>query len=283
MVVQRAIERSAEYGIRNTEYGIRNTEYAYGLPMCFDLDSSPPVPHLHGGSVQHEDLVLTAEDSNEFAAFAASSGSNVGIIVLPDVRGLFRFYEELALRFAEHGFDAIAIDYFGRTAGTSKRDADWDFWPEVEAMTLSGLEYDVAAAIARLRIDNPDKPVFVIGFCLGGSNAWHMAAAGLDISGVVGFYGHPNRADFPSGAAPIMTRINEFSCPILALQGGDDPGIPVEVDDEFRDALREAGRSDKVIVYDGAPHSFFDRKQAEFTEASQDAWQRILGFIADNT
>jgi len=227
--------------------------------------------------------VLTAEDSNEFAAFAASSGSNVGIIVLPDVRGLFRFYEELALRFAEHGFDAIAIDYFGRTAGTSKRDADWDFWPEVEAMTLSGLEYDVAAAIARLRIDNPDKPVFVIGFCLGGSNAWHMAAAGLDISGVVGFYGHPNRADFPSGAAPIMTRINEFSCPILALQGGDDPGIPVEVDDEFRDALREAGRSDKVIVYDGAPHSFFDRKQAEFTEASQDAWQRILGFIADNT
>jgi carboxymethylenebutenolidase len=250
--------------------------------MCFDLDSSPPVPHIHGGSVHHEDLVLTAVDGNEFAAFSAKTGGEIGIVVLPDVRGLFRFYEELALRFAEHGFDAVAIDYFGRTAGISKRDADWDFWPAVNAMTISGLEQDVAAAIAHLRNADPNKPVFVVGFCLGGSNAWHMAAADLAITGAVGFYGHPNRADFPMGAPPVVTRVTDFSCPILALQGGDDPGIPVEVDDEFRDMLRRAGRVDDVIVYDGAPHSFFDRKYAEFAEASQDAWQRILAFIADN-
>ena len=251
--------------------------------MCFDLDSSPPVPHSHGGSVRHHDLVLIAEDGNKFAAFSAQADGDVGIVVLPDVRGLFRFYEELALRFAEHGFDAVAIDYFGRTAGVDKRDADWDFWPEVEAMTISGLELDVAAAISHLRADNPNKPVFVVGFCLGGSNAWHMAAADLGLAGVVGFYGHPNRHGFPQGAPPIITRVNDFSCPILALQGGDDPGIPVEVDDEFRNALHNAGRSDEVIVYDGAPHSFFDRKYAEFDDASQDAWQRILGFIAENT
>jgi carboxymethylenebutenolidase len=251
--------------------------------MCFDLDSSPPVPHIHGGSISHHDLVLTADDGNEFAAFSAESGGDVGIIVLPDVRGLFRFYEELALRFAEHGFDAVAIDYFGRTAGVGKRDADWDFWPEVTAMTIQGLERDVAAAIAYLRNNDPLKPVFIVGFCLGGSNAWHMAAANLSIDGAVGFYGHPDRADFPTGAAPVITRINEFSCPILALQGGDDPGIPIDVDIEFQDALRNAGTSDEVIVYDGAPHSFFDRKYAEFADDSQNAWQRILDFIADNT
>jgi carboxymethylenebutenolidase len=251
--------------------------------MCFDLDSSPPVPHIHGGSVHHHDLVLTADDGNEFAAFSAESGGDIGIIVLPDVRGLFRFYEELALRFAEHGFDAIAVDYFGRTAGISKRDAEWDFWPEVQAMTISGLEQDVTAAIAYLRNDDPLKPVFIVGFCLGGSNAWHMAAADLSINGAVGFYGHPDRADFPVGAPPVITRINEFSCPILALQGGDDPGIPIAVDDEFRDALRMAGRTDEVVVYDGAPHSFFDRKYAEFADDSQDAWQRILAFIEANT
>lgn len=251
--------------------------------MCFDLDSSPPIPHVHGGSVRHRDAVLTAEDGNEFATFIAEAGGDVGIVVLPDVRGLFRFYEELALRFAEQGFDAIAIDYFGRTSGISKRDADWEFWPEVEAMTLSGLELDVAAAIAHLRADDPNKPVFVVGFCLGGSNAWHMAAANLGIDGAVGFYGHPDRADFPTGAPPIVTRITDFSCPILALQGGDDPGIPATVDDEFRSVLRNAGRTDEVVVYDGAPHSFFDRKQAEFGDASQDAWQRILDFIAENT
>jgi len=250
--------------------------------MCFDLDSSPPVPHIHGGSVHHHDLVLTADDGNEFAAFSAASGGDIGIIVLPDVRGLFRFYEELALRFAEHGFDAIAVDYFGRTAGIRKRDADWDFWPEVEAMTISGLELDVAAAITHLRSQNPSKPVFIVGFCLGGSNAWHMAAADLGIAGAVGFYGHPNRAGFPPGAPPVITRVTDFSCPILALQGGDDPGIPVEADNEFREALRSAGRTDEVIVYNGAPHSFFDRKYAEFADASHDAWQRILTFIEAN-
>jgi carboxymethylenebutenolidase len=251
--------------------------------MCFDLDSSPPVPHIHGGAVAHHDLVLTADDGNRFAAFSAESGGDIGIVVLPDVRGLFRFYEELALRFAEHGFDAIAIDYFGRTAGVGKRDADWDFWPEVTAMTIQGLEKDVAAAIAHLRNDEPDKPVFIVGFCLGGSNAWHMAAADLSINGVVGFYGYPDRADFPVGAPPVITQIDDFTCPILALQGGDDPGIPVEVDIEFQDALDNAGRTDKVIVYDGAPHSFFDRKYSEFADASQDAWQRILDFIAQNS
>jgi carboxymethylenebutenolidase len=251
--------------------------------MCFDLDSSPPVPHIHGGAVAHHDLVLTADDGNRFAAFSAESGGDIGIVVLPDVRGLFRFYEELALRFAEHGFDAIAIDYFGRTAGVGKRDADWDFWPEVTAMTIQGLEKDVATAIAHLRNDEPDKPVFIVGFCLGGSNAWHMAAADLSINGVVGFYGHPDRADFPVGAPPVITQIDDFTCPILALQGGDDPGIPVEVDIEFQDALDNAGRTDRVIVYDGAPHSFFDRKYSEFADASQDAWQRILDFIAQNS
>ena len=250
--------------------------------MCFDLDSSPPILHVHGGSVHHEDLVLTAEDGNEFAAFSAAAGGDVGIVVLPDVRGLFRFYEQLALRFAEHGFDAVAIDYFGRTAGTSKRDAEWDFWPEVTSMTISGLEQDVAAAIAHLRRESHEKPIFVVGFCLGGSNAWHMAAAGLGISGAVGFYGHPNRDGFPNGAPPVVTRIADFSSPILALQGGDDPGIPISVDEEFQTALHNAGRTDEVIIYDGAPHSFFDRKYAEFTDASDDAWQRVLAFITDN-
>ena len=87
--------------------------------MCFDLDSSPPIPVIAGAAVSHEDLVLEAADGNELAAFAAHSeeASSTGIVVLPDVRGLYRFYEELALRFAERGFEAVAIDYFGRTAG----------------------------------------------------------------------------------------------------------------------------------------------------------------------
>src|SRR5919108_1420228 len=97
--------------------------------MCFELDSLPPVPVIRGAAVSHEDLVLETSDRNRFAAFAAlpEEPSEVGVVVLPDVRGLYRFYEELALRLAERGYPAIAIDYFGRTAGVGKRGDDFPY------------------------------------------------------------------------------------------------------------------------------------------------------------
>src|ERR671930_300099 len=97
--------------------------------MCFDVDSSPPIPPISGAAVSHQDLVLEAADGNRFAAFGATpeEATRVGIVILPDVRGLYRFYEELALRFAARGYTAVAIDYFGRTAGVAKRGDEFEY------------------------------------------------------------------------------------------------------------------------------------------------------------
>ena len=61
--------------------------------------------------------------------------------------------------------------------------------------------------------------------------------------------------------------------------GGADPGIPAEDDARSTQALDAAGVEHEVVTYDGAPHSFFDRKQEEFAAASEDAWGRVLEFI----
>src|SRR3989440_2604290 len=121
--------------------------------MCFDTDSSPPIPVIKGAAVSHEDLVLQADDGNRFAAFAAApeEPTETGVVILPDVRGLYRFYEELALRFAERGLAAVAFDYFGRTAGTEKRGDDFEYRPHVDQTTPAGVQADVAAAVAYLR------------------------------------------------------------------------------------------------------------------------------------
>src|SRR6187397_1537275 len=97
--------------------------------MCFDLDSAPPIPPISGAAVSHDDLVLQSSDGNRFAAFHATPDepATTGVVVLPDVRGLYRFYEELALRFAERGYAAVAIDYFGRSAGVGKRAEDFAY------------------------------------------------------------------------------------------------------------------------------------------------------------
>jgi len=237
--------------------------------MCFELDSEPPVPAVSGAAVSHDDLVLEAADGNRFAAFAAAPEEpvRVGIVILPDVRGLYRFYEELALRFAERGYAAVAFDFYGRTAGAEKRGEDFDPGPHREQATPEGIQADVAACVAHLREQDVES-VAVVGFCMGGRNAWLAAAGGHGIVAAVGFYGRPPLDDVPRMAAPI-----------LALQGGADAHITHEDNAAFDAALTEAGVEHELVEYPGAPHSFFDRKQAEFQDASDDAWRRTLDFI----
>ena len=239
--------------------------------MCFDLDSAPPIPPISGAAVSHSDLTLEASDGNTFAAFLAEAEGDpaVGVVILPDVRGLYRFYEELALRFAERGITALAFDYFGRTAGVEKRDNDWDYMPLVQQLTMEQVQADVGASVSHLRSLGCD-PIFTVGFCFGGSGSW-AAASGHGLAGAVGFYGRPGR---------MIDLVPELDAPILALQAGADQGIPHEDNVAFEEALHGAGKDYELVEFEGAPHSFFDRKQEEFQAASDEAWQRTLDFIA---
>jgi carboxymethylenebutenolidase len=248
--------------------------------MCFELDSLPPIPAISGAAVSHDDLVLEAADGTRFAAFAASPDepSGNGVVVLPDVRGLYRFYEELALRFAERGIAAVAIDYFGRTAGVGKRDDDFPYTEHVQQTTPEGIQADVAAAVAYLRSPAAGSclAVFTVGFCFGGRNSWLAAAGGHGLAGAIGFYGNPGERD---GAPGPTQRAAEIDAPILALQAGDDANITAAHNAEFERALDAAGVEHELVTYAGAPHSFFDRKHEEFADASEDAWARVLAFI----
>jgi carboxymethylenebutenolidase len=246
--------------------------------VCFELDSLPPVPVLSGAAVSHDDLVLEAADGTRFAAFSAVPDDPVGsgVVILPDVRGLYRFYEELALRFAERGVHAVAIDYFGRTAGVGKRGDDFPYMEHVEQTTAEGIQADVAAAVAHLR-DSCDA-IFTVGFCFGGRHSWLAAAGGHGLAGAIGFYGRPGVGR--DGSPGPAQRAAELKAPILGLMGGADEGITSDDVAAFDRALAEAGVEHELVTYDGAPHSFFDRRQDQFTDQSEDAWQRVLGFIA---
>ncbi len=247
--------------------------------MCFDLDSAPPIQVIAGAAVSHDELVLEAGDGNRFAAFLATpeDPAETGVVILPDVRGLYRFYEELALRFAERGYAALAFDYFGRTAGVEKRGDDFEYRPHVEAVTPEQIQLDVRAAVEHLRSLGVLN-VFTVGFCMGGRQSWLGAASGHGLAGAVGFYGRPGLSqDGAPGPAQLASQVE---APILALQAGADQNITADQNEAFEQALSDAGVEHELVVYEGAPHSFFDRKQQEFAAASDDAWHRTLDFIA---
>jgi carboxymethylenebutenolidase len=248
--------------------------------MCFDNDSSPPIPPIKGAAIEHFDLSLTSTDGTRFAAFIAlpEHPSGAGVVILPDVRGLYAFYEELALRFAERGIAAIAIDWFGRTAGTGKRGANFKYEAHVGRTTEEWIQADIGTAVNRLR-QSPsvgEGPIFTVGFRFGGGNSWVAAASGHGLAGAVGFYGFPGGRQGRRGAAD---RAAEITAPILALQAGADDKIPAEQNEAFDAALTAAGVEHQIVTYDGAPHSFFDGKQEEYAEASDDAWERTMAFI----
>src|SRR5881392_166643 len=223
--------------------------------MCFGPDSLPPVPRIAGAAVSHDDLELDAADGNRFAAFEATPDepNGIGVVILPDVRGLYRFYEELALRFAERGYLAIAIDWFGRTAGVGKRGEEFEYPEHTAQTTQQGIQADIAAAVEHLR--PRARAIVTVGFCFGGRNSWLAAASGHGLAGAVGFYGMPGDRD---GVPGPTQRAGELEAPILALQAGGDQHIAADVNQAFARALEAAGVEHELVTYQGAPHSFFD-------------------------
>jgi carboxymethylenebutenolidase len=252
--------------------------------MCFDLDSQPPIPPIAGAAVDGKRIELHASDGARFLAFdaQASAPTGAGMIVFPDVRGLHHFYEELALRLAERGIDALAIDYFGRSAKTDDRGEGFEFMPHVDQARFESMMLDAKAARDHL-VGRGVKSVFTMGFCMGGRLAFLSATRPeLGLSGVIGFYGSPDGQGRAGMGAPTEVA-DKFTCPVLGLFGGADQGIPQAAIDDFGRALSAAGVENELIAYPGAPHSFFDRKAAEFEEASSDSWRRVLEFVERHT
>jgi carboxymethylenebutenolidase len=237
--------------------------------MCFGDDARPPHPPNHAAAGHSGSATLRSSDGTEFRVhYAHPAGrSDVGVVILPDVRGLHRFYEELAERFAEAGFHSIAIDYFGRTAGIGPRGEDFPFRDHVEKMGPEQVDADVGAAVARLR--GSARSVFTVGFCLGGALSWRQSAAGNGLAGCVGFYGRPER---------VAGLVESMQAPLLLLAAGQDR-TPVADMETFAAQVREAGVEAEVHVFPEAPHSFFDRKYEEYREECDDAWRRILDFV----
>jgi carboxymethylenebutenolidase len=250
--------------------------------MCYDDNARPPLPPGESGTAHGEDIILTAADGNRFAAYSAhpANPKAAQVLIYPDVRGLHQFYKELALRFAEVGFTALAIDYFGRTAGITSRDESFDFWPHVQQLQLTSFFTDVTVALDHLRTGvGAARSTFTVGFCMGGTLSFLTGTKeDFDLAGVIGFYAGMSRK-FGGANTTLLEEAKHIKYPALGLFGGDDPGIPADQVREFDGGLDSAGVAHEVIIYPGAPHSFFDRRATDFAGASADAWQRVLGFI----
>ncbi|GAA4567891.1 dienelactone hydrolase family protein [Planotetraspora kaengkrachanensis] len=249
--------------------------------MCYEADAVPPVPASSAVVLSSGRVTLPSADGTEVAAFHAVPGgpSGVGVLVLPDNRGLSGFYEQLSLRLAEHGHPAVAIDYFSRTSRLEDREPEFPFMDHLGKLTRDVLYDDFTAGVTWLR-SRGCAAVVSLGFCLGGRFAFTTALERFGLAGVVGLYGYPDEL---FGAAGPTQLASGFTAPVLGMFGGGDEGIPPAVVDAFGHALESAGVPHDFVTYPGAPHGFFEMGNEEFAGASADAWRRILAFLDERS
>jgi carboxymethylenebutenolidase len=243
--------------------------------MCHDDDSRPPAPPEIGPIANTADLILTAADGNRFAVHEAVPGQpkGVGVVILPDIRGLHPYYRAVADRFAEAGCHAIAMDYFGRTHGAEPRAEGFDWEPALKEVTAEHVYADAGACAQRLRAEHGVRAVLSVGFCFGGGHSWRLASTDLPLAGCVGFYGR---------VTLLAEVVDAVHTPLLMLLAGADR-TPPETFLGLRDQIVARGGTAEAAVYDGAPHSFFDRTAHEWRDACADAWRRILSFAESVT
>ena len=253
--------------------------------MCTTHDSRPPIEPISGAAIDSQSLTLKGEDGARFRAFLArpEQRTGAGIVILPDVRGLHPFFEELAMRFAERGIDALAIDYFGRTAENDDRGEGFEYMPHVEKARWETLAGDIRTAVAHLRaLPKPPRSTFTTGFCMGGRLSSVSTTLGLGLAGAIPFYGWPTGQSRNGTPAPADVAA-KIECDLLIFYGEKDENLTKDMRDAYDAALDKAGVKHETIVVPGAPHGFFDRHFEEFADESAAAWDTTLGFIRRHT
>lgn len=248
--------------------------------MCHNDGERPPAPPRVTGSAEGADVTLVASDGNRFSGYLATPERPTGprIVLLPDNHGLVPFYKELATMFATTGSVTLAIDYFGRTAGTDAHDADWAFGPHIGELRRDTLLRDVRAAVEHL--DDGAGPLFLVGFCMGGGTALHAGTTDLGLAGVVAFY--PWIGELGKDPALPQDFVTGLRCPMLGMFGDADAVVPTSVPHAFDDQLDRAGVPHEIVIYPGRPHGFFEMHhlgREGHGGAAGDAWRRLLEFL----
>ncbi len=226
-----------------------------------------------------------AEKMPAHLAKPASGGPYPALVVVMEAFGLNDQIRRITNKFASEGFVAIAPNLYFRQANNV---VGYNDLPG--AFRLMGslkddqVVADMTAAINYLKTLKEVKPAFgTVGFCMGGRVSFLTACRNSDVKATAPYYGGGMvKSRQPEVKAPIEF-VEGLRAPVLAFFGGKDAFIPLAEVDEFRDALRTAGKTAEVVLYPDADHGFMcDDRPSFHPTHSKDAWTKTIAFFKNN-
>lgn len=195
-----------------------------------------------------------------------------GILVIHENRGLNDHIRDVTRRAAKAGYMAMAPDALSESGGTpANEDEARKLIGELDPkMNLANFSNTVEFLRARKECN---RKVGCVGFCWGGGLVNQLAVNLPKLNAAVAFYGRqPDTVDVPNIKSPIQLHY-------AGLDERINAGIPA-----FEEALKKAGTSYELYLYEGVNHAFHnDTSEARYNAyAALTAWKRTLDFFELN-
>jgi carboxymethylenebutenolidase len=210
-----------------------------------------------------------------YVAHPAGGGPRPVVIVVQEWWGLNENIKDVARRFANEGYFAIAPDLYSRQGHKVASD------PNTAAQLMGGLKTedgidDLKSTLSWIRRQKETKSskIGITGYCMGGSYAMLLPCESKEISAAAPFYGE----------IPSDDKIKNLNCPIFYAYGANDGWIQRRDVERLAADLKQFGKQGEVKIYEGCDHGFFNdtRKDVYAPKAAKDGWQQTLKLFAKN-
>ena len=243
------------------------------------------------GLVAGEVKITTAD--GEIPAYRAmpAKGKNFPVtLVVQEIFGVHEHIKDVCRRFAKLGHMAIAPELFVRQGDVSKLANAGEIIGKVvskvpDAQVMADL--DATVAYAKKSGQAHSSKLGITGFCWGGRIVWLYAAHNPKLKAGVAWYGRlaPTESSPRSSLQPAypIDVAGKLNAPVLGLYGGKDTGIPLDMVEQMKQALKKAASKSEIVVYPDAPHAFHaDYRPSYRKEAAQDGWRRLQEWFKKN-
>lgn len=215
---------------------------------------------------------------------AGSPDATKAVIVLQEAFGVTDHIHDVAERFAQHGYYAVAPELFHRDGGIIAPYDDFSIaLAALATLTREGLESDLRESAGFLNeAAFAPASIGVVGYCMGGTVATFADTLGL-VGAAASFYGggvlHPR-----FGLDPMVEMAEHLQAPWIGLYGDLDKGIPPEQVEQLREKLLTGHVPFELHRYPDADHGFHcDDRPAVFSPAdAADAAERTYRFFDEH-
>ena len=236
-------------------------------------------PEIQSGMTQYPSQDGTP--INAYFSHPVAAGRYPGVLVIMEAFGLVDHIKDVARRFAEQGYLALAPDMYTREGAPDPSNLDSVLQtmfsvPDTQAVA------DLEGAIAYLkRRPDANGKVGAIGFCSGGRYTLILACQSTNLDAAVDSAGGFIIQDQQTPQRPVspIAMIPTLACPLLALFGEEDPNPSPAHAARLQEELDKHGKTYELRMYRHAGHAFFaDYRPSYRAAAAQDMWHRVLVF-----